>query len=79
MCLQSLQAERAQCHDCMVSINQRLQEIFGEAIQAVNLDVDNPPLSITPNTQPKFGDYQCNSAMAIAQVRLSREQLFSWD
>lgn len=63
----------------MVSINQRLQEVFGDAIQALNLDLDDPPLSITPNTQAKFGDYQCNSAMAIAQVRLSREQLFAWD
>lgn len=54
----------------MTNINQRLQEIFGDAIQAAYPDLESPPLSVTPNQQAKFGDYQCNSAMAMAQVRL---------
>lgn len=54
----------------MMNINQRLQEIFGEAIREACPDLENPPLAVTPNQQAKFGDYQCNSAMAMAQVGL---------
>lgn len=56
----------------MLNINQRLQEVFGEAIQASCPELDNPPLSIAPSQQAKFGDYQCNSAMSISQVRPPR-------
>lgn len=52
----------------MTNINQRLQEVFGEAIRASCPELDDPPLSVAPNQQAKFGDYQCNSAMAMAQV-----------
>ncbi|CAN9501036.1 unnamed protein product [Ophioblennius macclurei] len=52
----------------MTNINQRLQDVFGEAIRAACPEVDRPPLSVTPNQQAKFGDYQCNSAMALAQM-----------
>lgn len=54
----------------MLNINQRLQQIFGEAISTAYPDLENPPLAVTPNQQAKFGDYQCNSAMAMAQVRI---------
>lgn len=52
----------------MMNINQRLQEIFGPAIRASFPDLEDPPLALAPNQQPKFGDYQCNSAMTMAQV-----------
>lgn len=52
----------------MININSCLQEIFGAAIQAAYPDLENPPLVVTPSQQPKFGDYQCNSAMGISQV-----------
>lgn len=55
----------------MLNISQRLQEIFGLAIRTSYPELENPPLALAPNQQPKFGDYQCNSAMAMAQVRLS--------
>lgn len=64
----SLQEERSQSNKTMININQRLQEIFGEAIRAACPDLDNPPLAVTPNQQAKFGDYQCNSAMALSQM-----------
>lgn len=54
----------------MININSRLQEIFGAAIQAAYPELENPPLVVTPSQQPKFGDYQCNSAMGITQVNL---------
>lgn len=81
---QSLQEDRTHCSKSMTNINQRLQEIFGEAIRASYPELDNPPLAIAPNQQAKFGDYQCNSAMAMAQVRLPipsvdhRKWLFNW-
>ncbi|KAM6907260.1 arginine--tRNA ligase, cytoplasmic [Xenentodon cancila] len=64
----SLQEEAPHCSASMVNINQRLQEIFGEAIRVSCPELDNPPLAVTPNQQAKFGDYQCNSAMAMAQM-----------
>ncbi|TDH05253.1 hypothetical protein EPR50_G00141690, partial [Perca flavescens] len=68
-----LQEERTtHCGKSMMNINLRLQEIFGEAIRASCPELDNPPLSVAPNQQAKFGDYQCNSAMAMAQMLKAR-------
>uniref|UniRef100_A0A8D3CHV9 Arginine--tRNA ligase, cytoplasmic n=1 Tax=Scophthalmus maximus TaxID=52904 RepID=A0A8D3CHV9_SCOMX len=64
----TLQDERTRCTKSMTNINQQLQQIFGEAIRASCPELDAPPLAVTPNQQPKFGDYQCNSAMAMAQM-----------
>ncbi|XP_051903966.1 arginine--tRNA ligase, cytoplasmic [Hippocampus zosterae] len=64
----SLQDEPPHRGSAMMNINQRLQEIFGRAIRASCPELDSPPLSVTPNQQAKFGDYQCNSAMAMAQL-----------
>ena len=68
VCPQSLQDEQALSSQSMVNINQQLQDIFGPAIRASFPDLADAPLAITPSQQSKFGDYQCNSAMAIAQV-----------
>lgn len=72
VCPQGLQEEKTNCSQAMLNINQRLQEVFGEAIRAACPELDNPPLVVAPNQQAKFGDYQCNSAMAMAQVRAPR-------
>ncbi|KAB5548644.1 hypothetical protein PHYPO_G00057960 [Pangasianodon hypophthalmus] len=64
----SIQEENSYSSKSMTNINQRLQEIFGHAISVAYPDVENPPLAVTPNQQPKFGDYQCNSAMAMSQM-----------
>uniref|UniRef100_A0A1A7Z4U5 Arginine--tRNA ligase, cytoplasmic n=1 Tax=Iconisemion striatum TaxID=60296 RepID=A0A1A7Z4U5_9TELE len=64
----SLQEESCDCSKSMLNINQRLQEVFGDAIRASFPELHNPPLAVTPNQQAKFGDYQCNSAMAMAQM-----------
>ncbi|KAK2524949.1 hypothetical protein Q9233_009268 [Columba guinea] len=58
----------------MININSCLQEIFGAAIQAAYPDLENPPLVVTPSQQPKFGDYQCNSAMGITQILLKTKE-----
>ncbi|XP_065143398.1 arginine--tRNA ligase, cytoplasmic [Paramisgurnus dabryanus] len=70
----SFQEEINQNCKTMLNINQRLQQIFGEAISAAYPDLDNPPLTVTPNQQAKFGDYQCNSAMAMAQMVKAKGQ-----
>uniref|UniRef100_A0A8C5UQH5 Arginine--tRNA ligase, cytoplasmic n=1 Tax=Microcebus murinus TaxID=30608 RepID=A0A8C5UQH5_MICMU len=71
---QSLQAERNRPTKNMININSRLQEVFGCAIKAAYPDLENPPLIVTPSQQPKFGDYQCNSAMGISQMFKAKEQ-----
>lgn len=70
----SLQAERTRPTKNMININSRLQEVFGCAIKAAYPDLENPPLIVTPSQQPKFGDYQCNSAMGISQILKTKEQ-----
>ncbi|XP_069826779.1 arginine--tRNA ligase, cytoplasmic isoform X2 [Dendropsophus ebraccatus] len=52
----------------MININVQLQEIFGRAIRASYPELVDAPLAVTPSQQPKFGDYQCNSAMAMTQM-----------
>lgn len=69
--LQSLEAERNRPSKNMININRCLQEVFGRAVKAAYPDLENPPLLVTPSQQAKFGDYQCNSAMAIGQVRFA--------
>ncbi|XP_036983783.2 arginine--tRNA ligase, cytoplasmic isoform X2 [Artibeus jamaicensis] len=71
---QSLQAERNKPTKNMININSHLQEIFGCAIRAAYPDLASPPLMVTPSQQPKFGDYQCNSAMGISQMLKTKEQ-----
>ncbi|XP_034033749.1 arginine--tRNA ligase, cytoplasmic [Thalassophryne amazonica] len=64
----SLQEDSSCCTKSIMNINKRLQEIFYTAIQASCPELENPPLVVTPSQQAKFGDYQCNSAMSIAQM-----------
>ncbi|KAK3524452.1 hypothetical protein QTP70_029320 [Hemibagrus guttatus] len=64
----TMQEENSYSSKSMTNINQRLQEIFGCAISVAFPDLENPPLTVTPSQQPKFGDYQCNSAMAMSQM-----------
>lgn len=56
--------------DDMISINDHLIDLFSAAIRRAYPDVADVPTVIAPGTSanPKFGDYQCNSAMAISQT-----------
>lgn len=46
-----------------------LKNIFEVAIASAYPDLKDPPVVITVSgNHPKFGDYQCNSAMAISQM-----------
>ncbi|KAF9419502.1 hypothetical protein HW555_004002 [Spodoptera exigua] len=51
---------------CLVD---ELKNIFEVAITSAYPDLEDPPVVITlSGNNPKFGDYQCNSAMAISQL-----------
>ncbi|GCC21963.1 hypothetical protein chiPu_0000346 [Chiloscyllium punctatum] len=63
----SLQEEEGKIGSSMININQRLQNIFSVAIKLAYPHFENPPLAVTPSQHAKFGDYQCNSAMAMSQ------------
>ncbi|XP_068958508.1 arginine--tRNA ligase, cytoplasmic isoform X2 [Petaurus breviceps papuanus] len=58
----------------MININSRLQELFAYAIKTAYPDLENPPLVVTPSQQPKFGDYQCNSAMGLTKMLLKTKE-----
>ncbi|XP_053145833.1 arginine--tRNA ligase, cytoplasmic isoform X1 [Hemicordylus capensis] len=72
----SLQEERnrGKQSKSMINVNSCLQDIFGAAIKAAYPELENPPLAVTPSQQPRFGDYQCNSAMSISQVLLKTKE-----
>ncbi|XP_075712533.1 arginine--tRNA ligase, cytoplasmic isoform X3 [Rhinoderma darwinii] len=73
----SLKEENDRSVRSMININVQLQEIFGRAIRASYPELVNAPLAVTPGQQPKFGDYQCNSAMAITQMLKARGEKVS--
>ena len=51
------------------TFEQRLSEWTTEAMKAVfGLDHADVNLGVTPTNNEKFGDYQCNAAMALAKV-----------
>jgi hypothetical protein len=53
----------------MISLLKAVTALFEGAIQSAFPDVaDQVPVAVSPAAQEKFGDYQCNSAMTIAQV-----------
>lgn len=50
-----------------IGIRDNLNEIFHKAISAAYPDIADPPVIVTSSSNPKFGDYQCNSALPLAQ------------
>ncbi|CAK1555598.1 unnamed protein product [Leptosia nina] len=52
-----------------ICVMDELKNIFAIAIELAYPDLDDPPVVITlSGNNPKFGDYQCNSAMPISQL-----------
>ncbi|CAH1159619.1 unnamed protein product [Phaedon cochleariae] len=53
----------------MQSINDILTDIFSTAISRAFPDLTDPPIVIAlSGSNPKFGDYQCNSAMPLSNI-----------
>lgn len=51
------------------SITNVLTSLFSLAITSACPEIKNPPVTIAlSGNNPKFGDYQCNSAMALANL-----------
>lgn len=46
-----------------------LNDIFATAIHSAYPTIQNPSVALTMAQNPKFGDYQCNSAMPLAKVK----------
>lgn len=52
-----------------ICVVDELKNIFAIAIESAYPDLEDPPVVITlSGNNPKFGDYQCNSAMPISQL-----------
>lgn len=60
--------EQSKSRDCMDNIIGQLEVVFLDAIKSACPGLQSPPVAITPSTKEAFGDYQCNSAMNLAQV-----------
>ncbi|XP_012534883.2 arginine--tRNA ligase, cytoplasmic [Monomorium pharaonis] len=50
-----------------MSIQDHLHSVFHKAISAAYPDISDPPVIVTTSSNPKFGDYQFNGAMRLAQ------------
>ena len=64
--LQFLLEEQSKQRSGSVSLQRMLEDVFRLAITAAFPQLDNPPVLVTPSA--KMADYQCNSAMSLAQV-----------
>lgn len=61
--------------DAPISITDHLVTVFSAAISFAFPNIPNlPPAIIVPSTSPKFGDYQCNSAMALVKLLRDSEE-----
>ena len=54
----------------MANVSLLLEELFTFAIAAAYPALEGATTVVTPSTQAKFGDYQCNSAMTLVSVSL---------
>lgn len=52
----------------MISITEHLTEVFSNAISLSYPNLLNLPTIIVSGNNPRFGDYQCNSALPISQT-----------
>ena len=52
----------------MLSIEEELFKLFAKALEQAYPDIMDVPVVIAIAGNPKFGDYQFNSAMAISKM-----------
>lgn len=64
--------------DRPIAVTEHLVETFSNAIAAAFPTLQNvPPAVIAPGNNPKFGDYQCNSAMGIVALIKNSDEVKS--
>lgn len=61
----------------MVSISNYLSGVFTKAVLTTYTDVSDVAIVIAVSSNPKFGDYQFNSSMAIAHKLKALGKTFS--
>lgn len=62
----------------MLSIQEELEKIFLNGITNAYPDIVDPPVIISVSSKdPRFGDYQCNSAMALSKILSVKEKKIS--
>lgn len=67
--MQNLELEKKKQPEYMLSVNSIIEQVFALAIHSAFPQLgSDAPVMVVPSSNPKFGDYQCNSAMAISQV-----------
>lgn len=88
--LQTIEAQRDKASFCstslsivpqdndVISINNTLCGIFRKAINLAYPNILDPPVIVTTTNNSKYGDYQCNSAMRLAQQLSSSSKDFNY-
>ncbi|PVD34867.1 hypothetical protein C0Q70_06146 [Pomacea canaliculata] len=61
-----LQEEHLRERSCSVSVQCMLEDVFRMAIMSAFPELESPAVMVTPSS--KMADYQCNSAMSLAQL-----------
>jgi len=64
----TLKEEKEKCSGKMFNVQSALITLFQTAIDKAFPDVERIPIVLTLAMNPKFGDYQCNSAMAATKI-----------
>lgn len=62
----------------LYSIILALKDVFEDAIKTAFPDLPDVPVVVAASDNPKFGDYQCNSAMPITKLLKGQGILFHW-
>ena len=73
--MQAIEEEQSKVKNRMLNIKESLTSIFELAIGNAFPGLKNAPVVLALAQNPKFGDYQCNSAMAISKVIMIRWNL----
>lgn len=64
----AIEEEQSKAQNRMLNIKESLTSIFELAIGNAFPGLNNAPVVLAIAQNPKFGDYQCNSAMAISKL-----------
>merc|ERR1719494_20975 len=64
----AIASQKQASSSCMMNSQAALEHVFSAAISSAFPTVQNAPVALVPTQNEKFGDYQCNSAMALTKL-----------
>jgi len=64
----AIDEEKAKASTKMSNLRESLTSVFDVAIRNAFPTLENPPVVLAVAQNPKFGDYQCNSALALSKL-----------